>query len=82
MCYINNNASVKRQELSFFNYSLDKKGKPKKAFDPQTATLLAPIAAAPTSFDSTTITDRMLIPMINEVVRCLEEKDYRHSSRS
>ncbi|KJG08822.1 fatty acid oxidation complex subunit alpha FadB [Photobacterium kishitanii] len=58
----------------FFNYSLDKKGKPKKAFDPQTATLLAPIAAAPTSFDSTTITDRMLIPMINEVVRCLEEK--------
>ena len=57
----------------FFNYHLDKKGKPQKAVDPQTATLLAPIAATPTSFDNATIIDRMMIPMINEVVRCLEE---------
>lgn len=57
----------------FFSYTLDKKGKPKKAVDPQTAQLLAPIVAAPTVFDTATITARMLIPMINEVVRCLEE---------
>ena len=57
----------------FFNYRLDKKGKPKKTINPQTATLLAPIAATPTSFDNATIIDRMMIPMINEVVRCLEE---------
>ncbi|MCD9508125.1 fatty acid oxidation complex subunit alpha FadB [Photobacterium phosphoreum] len=57
----------------FFNYRLDKRGKPKKTIDPQTATLLASIAATPTSFDNATIIDRMMIPMINEVVRCLEE---------
>ncbi|KJF86456.1 fatty acid oxidation complex subunit alpha FadB [Photobacterium phosphoreum] len=59
--------------IGFFNYRLDKKGKPKKTIDPQTATLLASIAATPTSFDNATIIDRMMIPMINEVVRCLEE---------
>ena len=57
----------------FFNYHLDKKGKPKKTIDPHTARLLASIAATSTSFSSTTIIDRMMIPMINEVVRCLEE---------
>ncbi|MCD9531029.1 fatty acid oxidation complex subunit alpha FadB [Photobacterium carnosum] len=57
----------------FFNYHLDKKGKPKKTIDPHTARLLAPIAVTSTSFSSTTIIDRMMIPMINEVVRCLEE---------
>ncbi|MEC6825044.1 fatty acid oxidation complex subunit alpha FadB [Photobacterium piscicola] len=57
----------------FFNYHLDKKGKPKKTVDPQTADLLAPITATSTSFANTTIIDRMMIPMINEVVRCLEE---------
>ncbi|MCP4954597.1 fatty acid oxidation complex subunit alpha FadB [Photobacterium aquimaris] len=59
--------------VGFFNYRTDKKGKPKKIFDPQTTTLLQPIAATPTDFDSTVVIDRMLIPMINEVVRCLEE---------
>lgn len=57
----------------FFNYHLDKKGKPKKTIDPQTTDLLAPITATSTSFANTTIIDRMMIPMINEVVRCLEE---------
>ncbi|MEC6909100.1 fatty acid oxidation complex subunit alpha FadB [Photobacterium piscicola] len=57
----------------FFNYHLDKKGKPKKTVDPQTADLLAPITATSTSFANTTIIDRMMIPMINEVVHCLEE---------
>ncbi|MBY3789800.1 fatty acid oxidation complex subunit alpha FadB [Photobacterium carnosum] len=57
----------------FFNYHLDKRGKPKKTIDPHTARLLASIAATSTSFSSTTIIDRMMIPMINEVVRCLEE---------
>ncbi|WP_256383436.1 fatty acid oxidation complex subunit alpha FadB [Photobacterium toruni] len=57
----------------FFNYHLDRKGKPKKTVDPQITDLLAAVTATPTSFANTTVIDRMMIPMINEVVRCLEE---------
>lgn len=57
----------------FFCYSVDRKGKPKKNIDPGVAELLAPVAAAKTNFDSEEIIARMMIPMINEVVRCLEE---------
>lgn len=43
----------------FFNYHLDKKGKPKKTIDPQTTDLLAPITATSTSFANTTIIDQL-----------------------
>ena len=57
----------------FFAYSVDHKGKPKKNADPAVAELLAPVAAAATDFGSEEIIARMMIPMVNEVVRCLEE---------
>ena len=57
----------------FYRYTLDRKGKPKKAYDPDTLSLLAITQGEPHTFDKATVIARMMIPMINEVVRCLEE---------
>ncbi|UXI01326.1 fatty acid oxidation complex subunit alpha FadB [Photobacterium sp. TY1-4] len=57
----------------FYAYTLDRKGKPKKTVDPATADLLAPVVSAPAEFAADAIIARMMIPMVNEVVRCLEE---------
>jgi 3-hydroxyacyl-CoA dehydrogenase/enoyl-CoA hydratase/3-hydroxybutyryl-CoA epimerase/enoyl-CoA isomerase len=57
----------------FFNYSVDKKGKPKKEVDPTVSSLLEPVLGNPTEFSSDEIIARMMVPMINEVVRCYEE---------
>jgi 3-hydroxyacyl-CoA dehydrogenase/enoyl-CoA hydratase/3-hydroxybutyryl-CoA epimerase/enoyl-CoA isomerase len=57
----------------FFAYSVDRRGKPKKNIDPAVADLLAPVLGTATDFTSDEIIARMMIPMINEVVRCLEE---------
>ncbi|EML1937924.1 fatty acid oxidation complex subunit alpha FadB [Providencia stuartii] len=57
----------------FYQYEKDKKGKPKKVDDPATDALLASISKGKRSFTKEEIIARMMIPMINEVVRCLEE---------
>ncbi|WP_305815949.1 fatty acid oxidation complex subunit alpha FadB [Photobacterium leiognathi] len=59
--------------IGFFSYSLDRKGKPKKSFSEDAHALLAPVSKPQTEFESDAIIARMMIPMINEVVRCLEE---------
>ncbi|TXY30338.1 fatty acid oxidation complex subunit alpha FadB [Vibrio mimicus] len=58
----------------FYQYTVDKKGKPKKAFSNDVLAILAPVCGAPQSFDPQTIIERTMIPMINEVVLCLEEE--------
>ncbi|MGF1687558.1 fatty acid oxidation complex subunit alpha FadB [Photobacterium japonica] len=57
----------------FYRYTTDRKGKPKKASDPSVHALLSPALGDPQSFDAEAVIARMMIPMINEVVRCLEE---------
>ncbi|CSD04727.1 multifunctional fatty acid oxidation complex subunit alpha [Vibrio cholerae] len=57
----------------FYQYTVDKKGKPKKAFSDDVLAILAPVCGAPQSFDPQTLIERTMIPMINEVVLCLEE---------
>ncbi|MGF1683386.1 fatty acid oxidation complex subunit alpha FadB [Photobacterium minamisatsumaniensis] len=57
----------------FFSYSIDRKGKPKKSIDPEVAGLLAQVATATQQYDDEAIIARMMVPMINEVARCLEE---------
>lgn len=57
----------------FYQYEKDKKGKPKKINDPQTDELLNTICQTKRSFTKEEIIARMMTPMINEVVRCLEE---------
>ncbi|MGL0925675.1 fatty acid oxidation complex subunit alpha FadB [Vibrio vulnificus] len=57
----------------FYTYTMDKKGKPKKAFSDEIVPILAPVCATQQAFDDQTIIQRMMIPMINEVVLCLQE---------
>ncbi|MGL1043641.1 fatty acid oxidation complex subunit alpha FadB [Vibrio vulnificus] len=57
----------------FYTYTMDKKGKPKKAFSDEVVPILAPVCATQQAFDDQTIIQRMMIPMINEVVLCLQE---------
>ncbi|WP_272535774.1 fatty acid oxidation complex subunit alpha FadB [Providencia sp. PROV212] len=57
----------------FYQYEKDKKGKPKKIDDPKTDELLSSIRQSKRSFTKDEIIARMMAPMVNEVVRCLEE---------
>lgn len=57
----------------FYSYSMDKKGKPVKAVDPASYELLTPHCAASKEFSDEEIIARLMMPMINELCRCLEE---------
>ena len=58
----------------FYRWETDRKGKAKKAVEPEVDALLNPVCAATRVFSDEEILNRMMIPMLNEVVRCLEEK--------
>ncbi len=57
----------------FYSYQQDAKGKPQKVFDPTILPTLNEVASPAKNFSDEEIIARMMIPMINEVVRCLEE---------
>ena len=57
----------------YYVYTPDKKGKPKKAVDDSVTELLAPIQSAAIELTDEEIIDRMMIPMVIETARCLEE---------
>ncbi|ELA6782116.1 fatty acid oxidation complex subunit alpha FadB [Vibrio alginolyticus] len=57
----------------FYSYTIDKKGKPKKTFSEAILPVLSDVCADKQDFDYQTIIQRMMIPMINEVVLCLQE---------
>lgn len=57
----------------FYSYEQDKKGKPKKVVDPTTYDLIASVVGPRKEFDADEIIARLMIPMVNEVARCLEE---------
>jgi len=57
----------------FYDHSKDKRGRPNKVASNITYELLAPICTKSTTFSNDDIIARLMIPMINEVVRCLEE---------
>lgn len=57
----------------FWRYKADSKGKPKKEEDSAVDELLAGISQPKRDFSDEAIIARMMIPMVNEVVRCLEE---------
>lgn len=54
----------------FYSYSVDKKGKPKKSVDESVFEL---IGTPKKEFDKQQIVERLMIPFIFEVARCLEE---------
>jgi 3-hydroxyacyl-CoA dehydrogenase/enoyl-CoA hydratase/3-hydroxybutyryl-CoA epimerase/enoyl-CoA isomerase len=58
----------------YYVYAPDKKGKPKKTVDPTTYELIKDVVAPRKEFSPEEIVARCMVPMINEVARCLEEK--------
>ncbi|MDG6099286.1 fatty acid oxidation complex subunit alpha FadB [Alteromonas sp. ZYF713] len=57
----------------FYNFSKDKRGKPKKDAAPEAYELIKPHQAEASDFSSEEIIARLMIPMANEAIRCLEE---------
>lgn len=58
----------------YYVYAPDKKGKPKKSVDPATYDLIKGVVAERKEFAPEEIVARCMVPMVNEVARCLEEK--------
>jgi 3-hydroxyacyl-CoA dehydrogenase/enoyl-CoA hydratase/3-hydroxybutyryl-CoA epimerase/enoyl-CoA isomerase len=63
-----------KNDKGYYTYAPDKKGKPKKAPDPQTYELIQGVVAERREFTPDEIIARCMVPMVNEVARCLEEK--------
>ncbi len=63
-----------KNQRGFYAWEKDSKGKTKKAADSETDTLLQSVSAPGRVFTDEEIVARMMIPMINEVARCLEEQ--------
>lgn len=57
----------------FYNYTVDKRGKKQKSVDGQIQTLIQQNVGKVQEFSQDEIIARMMIPMINEVIRCLDE---------
>jgi 3-hydroxyacyl-CoA dehydrogenase/enoyl-CoA hydratase/3-hydroxybutyryl-CoA epimerase/enoyl-CoA isomerase len=58
----------------FYQYVNDSKGRPRKSVDPQTAQLIAGVRSSPSRpFSDPELFERLLLPMLIEAVRCLEE---------
>ena len=58
----------------YYQYTLDRKGKPKKSVDPAVAEMIATVQAnGSKEFSKEEIQERMMVPMLIETIRCLEE---------
>lgn len=63
-----------KNDVGFYAYKLDKKGKKAKTVDPETYNLIAStVTGEKREFDNQEIIDRMMIALVNETVRCLED---------
>ncbi len=64
-----------KNDVGFYQYELDKKGKKAKNVDPTTYDIIAPVVTGEKrEFDPQDIIDRMMLALCNETVRCLEDK--------
>ncbi len=59
--------------LGFFKYELDKRGKPKKLIDPDADKLVASVRSGKLDISDEDIINRLMIPMTNEAIRCVED---------
>ncbi|WP_394132322.1 fatty acid oxidation complex subunit alpha FadB [Shewanella maritima] len=62
-----------KNKIGFYQYSVDRRGKPKKDLDPTSYGLLQQEFGDLKDFDADEIIARCMIPMVIETVRCLEE---------
>lgn len=57
----------------FYNFGLDKRGRPTKVAADEAYALFKPHCADSKDFDAEEIIARVMVPMANEAIRCLEE---------
>ncbi|MCG3170331.1 MAG: Fatty acid oxidation complex subunit alpha [Pseudomonadales bacterium] len=57
----------------FYRYEQDRRGKQVKQVDPEAQALIAPVCGTAREFSEQEIVERMMVPMCNELVRCLDE---------
>jgi 3-hydroxyacyl-CoA dehydrogenase/enoyl-CoA hydratase/3-hydroxybutyryl-CoA epimerase/enoyl-CoA isomerase len=57
----------------YYVWELDKKGRPQKTLDPEVWELFAPHVAPRRQFEDEEITDRLMVPLCIEAVRCFED---------
>lgn len=69
-----NNRYGQKNGKGFYVYEQDKKGKTKKVVDPTTYELIAPVVGERKEFEADEIVARLMLPLVNEIARCLEEK--------
>ncbi len=62
-----------KNSKGFYQYAPDRKGRLKKAKDAEALSLLAPLCDDAKDFSKEEIIDRCMIPMLNEVLLCLQE---------
>jgi 3-hydroxyacyl-CoA dehydrogenase/enoyl-CoA hydratase/3-hydroxybutyryl-CoA epimerase/enoyl-CoA isomerase len=71
---VRNNRLGQKNGSGFYRYENDPKGRPRKSVDPQASQLLASIRShSSTSFTDEELLERLMLPMIIEAARCLEE---------
>ena len=63
-----------KNNMGFYNYEQDKKGKPVKVATQDSQALLAAHVDSKKDFSDEEIIARMMVPMATEMVRCLEEQ--------
>jgi 3-hydroxyacyl-CoA dehydrogenase/enoyl-CoA hydratase/3-hydroxybutyryl-CoA epimerase/enoyl-CoA isomerase len=71
---VENKRLGQKNNLGYYSYAPDKKGRLKKSADAQTYELLKAVTGARKEFTPEDIVARCMVPMVNEVARCLEEK--------
>ena len=63
-----------KNDVGFYKYVLDKKGKKAKTVDPTAYEVIAPVVTGEKrEYDAQEIIDRMMLAFCNETVRCLED---------
>ena len=62
-----------KNQKGFYQYAPDRKGRFKKSKDAEAVALLSQICDDNKQFDKQTIIERCMVPMINEVLLCLQE---------
>ncbi|MCF6437442.1 fatty acid oxidation complex subunit alpha FadB [Pseudoalteromonas sp. MMG022] len=62
-----------KNKLGFYQYAPDRKGRLKKSKDATSVELLSSICEPHSEFDKQTIIERCMVPMLNEVLLCLQE---------
>lgn len=63
-----------KNNLGFFEYEMDKKGKPVKKVNPVVYEMMKPVVKKTVEVSDEDIVMRMMLPMIIESARCLEDK--------